>query len=192
MYLKTKWISFLKVKNALLLLTGLFLVFTGIADIISLIVYYWGDWDTVIHARSTPEAVCGFFVGIVMLMIRTASKNEISKANFYSSYFESDLYGKIYYNELSEITGFDPRTVKSNLHFLRIFYMKRFSFSADDSGEYIELFSKTVVCSCKNCGAVIDKKIYFTGICPYCKTSDVFATVLTDNKVYNIFSFLDI
>ena len=114
MYLKTKWISFLKVKNALLLLTGLFLVFTGIADIISLIVYYWGDWDTVIHARSTPEAVCGFFVGIVMLMIRTASKNEISKANFYSSYFESDLYGKIYYNELSEITGFDPRTVKSS------------------------------------------------------------------------------
>ena len=187
MYLKTKLIWFLKFKNVLFLLAGLFFTIMSVWDIVSLAVYYWGDWDTVINARSTPESVFWFFVGCAMLICMRLSSISIKKAHFYSSYFETALYSCISYDELSEVTGYSSGKVKFDLHILRILYMKRFSFVNDDSnGGHIELYSKTVQCSCKNCGAIIDKKIYFAGICPYCKTSDVFATVITDNSVYSI------
>lgn len=186
MYLKSKFISVLKIKNILFLLVGLFFTIMSVEDIVSLIVYYWGKWDTVIHARSTPESVCLFFIGCLMLICMTVSTNAIRKANFYSSYFETKLYSDVGYDELSQVTGYTEDKVRLDLHILRKLYMKRFSFVQDDNGEHVELYSKTVECSCKNCGAVIDKKIYFAGICPYCKTSDVFASVITDNKVYSI------
>ena len=187
MYLKSKWISVLKLKNILFLLTGLFFTIMSVWDIVSLTVYYWGDWNTVIHARSTPESVCLFFIGCVILMCMKISANAIRKAHFYSSYFETELYSDVGYDELSQATGYTANKVRRDLHIFRRLYMKRFSFVRNDEGEeHIELYSKTVECSCKNCGAVIDKKIYFAGICPYCKTSDVFAAVITDSKVYSI------
>ncbi len=186
MYLKSKWISVLKIKNILFLLLGLFFTIMSVWDIVSLIIYYWGDWDTVLHARSTPESVCLFFIGCMMLICMKVSANAIKKSNFYSSYFETELYSDVGYDELSQVTGYTAKKVKYDLHIFRKLYMKRFSFVQDHDGEHVELYSKTVECSCKNCGAVIDKKIYFAGICPYCKTSDVFAAVITDNKVYSI------
>ena len=186
MYLKSKLISVLKFKNILFLLTGLFFTIMSVWDIVSLTVYYWGNWNTIIHARSTPESVCLFFIGCIILICMKASTNAIKKSHFYSSYFETELYSDVGYDELSQATGYTADKVRRDLHILRRLYMKRFSFVRNDEGEHIELYSKTVECSCKNCGAVIDKKIYFAGICPYCKTSDVFAAVITDNKVYSI------
>lgn len=186
MYLKSYLIAILKVKNVLLLLTGLFLFFTGIGDIISLILYYWGDWNTVLHARSVPEAAAGIIIAPVLILIAAFSRNKIRDAVFYSGYFETNLYGNVWYNELSCATGYSAKKVKRDLRFLRIFYMKRFSFVTGGNGEYIELFSKRVTCRCRNCGAVIDKNEYFTGLCPYCKTPDIFASVITDNKIYSI------
>ena len=120
-------------------------------------------------------------------MCMKISANAIRKAHFYSSYFETELYSDVGYDELSQATGYTANKVRRDLHIFRRLYMKRFSFVRNDEGEeHIELYSKTVECSCKNCGAVIDKKIYFAGICPYCKTSDVFAAVITDSKVYSI------
>ena len=186
MYLRSNLITVLKIKNVLLLLAGLFLVLTGMADVISLIAYYWGDWYTVINAVSFPEAVSGFFIGLAMLVYAFVSRNGIREAVFYSSYFETDLYGIIRYSDLSQATGHKPEKVRRDLHCFRKLYMKRFTFINDDGGEHIELNSKSVSCSCRNCGAVIEKKEYFTGICPYCKTADVFAAVITDDKVYSI------
>ena len=42
------------------------------------------------------------------------------------------------------------------------------------------------MCECKNCGAEIEKRVYFTGVCPYCRSSDLFAKILTDNRFYSI------
>ncbi len=186
MYLKSKWILVLKFKNVLFFLAGLFLTIMAVWDVVSLTVYYSGDWDTIIHARSTPESAVDFMIGCILLICMKISGEALKKAHFYSSYFETALYSDISYDELSKVTGCKADKVKRDLHIFRNFYMKRFSFVRDNEDEHIELYSKTIECSCKNCGAVIDKKIYFAGICPYCKTSDIFATVITDNQVYSI------
>lgn len=186
MYLKSKWIAVLKFKNSLFLLAGLFFTIMSVWDIVSLTVYYSGDWNTIIHARSTPESVVDFIIGCIMLICMKISGQAIKKAHFYSNYFETALYSNISYDELSKVTGYKADKVSRDLHIFRKLYMKRFSFVRDNKDEHIELYSKTVECSCKNCGAVIDKKIYFAGICPYCKTSDIFATVITDNQIYSI------
>lgn len=186
MYLKSKWIALLKFKNILFLLAGLFFTIMSIGDIVSLIVYYWGQWDTIIYARSTPESASLFFIGCIMLICMKISSNSIKKSYFYSSYFESELYSDVGYDELSKVTGDTADKARRELHILRKLYMKRFSFVQNNDGEHVELYSKTVECRCKNCGAVIDKKVYFAGICPYCQTSDIFAAVITDNQVYSI------
>ena len=85
MYLKSKWVTVLKFKNALFFLTGLFFTIMSVWDVVSLIVYYFGKWDTVLHARSTPESVVLFIVGCIMLIYMKISAEAIKKAHFYSS-----------------------------------------------------------------------------------------------------------
>ena len=41
----------------------------------------------------------------------------------------------------------------------------------------VVLASKIEKCECKNCAGVFEKKVYFTGICPYCGGSDLFAKI---------------
>lgn len=50
----------------------------------------------------------------------------------------------------------------------------------------IVLASKKTICICNNCGAEIEKSIYFTGTCSYCGGSDLHAKILTKNKFYDI------
>ena len=57
MYLKEHFIRFLKIKNVLFLIIGIFLASMSVAIIIELIVYYFGDWYTILTARSMPESV---------------------------------------------------------------------------------------------------------------------------------------
>ena len=72
------------------------------------------------------------------------------------------------------------------LLFFRIIYLKNYKFKTINGVNQIELYSKKCTCKCKNCGAVIEKSVYFTGICPYCRSSDLFAKVLTGNRFYSI------
>ena len=52
--------------------------------------------------------------------------------------------------------------------------------------EIIELYSKTVTCSCRSCGGWMQKRVYFTGMCPYCGSSDLTAQVVSGQRVYFI------
>ena len=52
--------------------------------------------------------------------------------------------------------------------------------------EIIELYSKTVTCSCRSCGGWMEKRVYFTGMCPYCGSSDLTAQVVSGQRVYFI------
>ncbi len=188
MYVRNRLIVFLKIKNAVLLFLGLFFAFIGAADIISMVLYYLGDMETVINAVSFPGSIVCLFVGAATVLYVILSSIAIKKAVFYGSCFENSLYDSISFSELSGIMGYSSLRVRRELHLLRRIYMCRFVFSFNDNGEYIELYSKKISCSCRSCGAVIEKKEYFAGVCPYCKNSDIFASVITDNRAYSISS----
>lgn len=186
MYTRTRLLKILKVKNMVLFLIGIFGVFISITNMISLIVYYWGDFETVKYARSTPESISHFIIGVILLLISLVSGAMIKDAFFYSSCFEGDLDGYLDYSELAGVTGKSRLTVALQLHIFRLIYMKNYRFTVRDGKSTVELDSKTCVCSCNKCGAAIDKRIYFTGKCEYCGSSDLNATVVTDSRVYSI------
>lgn len=185
MYIK-KIVKFLKIKNAVLFAAGVFLIATTAANMVSLITYYWGDWETVVTARSTPESVILFFVGIFLLVWAFFSQNMIHDAYFYSSYFEGSLDEDVEYRELNEITGRSAGWLKFQLHIFKIIYMKNYSFKTEADREHVELYSKKYTCECRTCGAPVNKSEYFTGTCHYCGSSDVFAKVITGNRLYSI------
>lgn len=185
-YIREKIIKFLKIKNAISSVIGIFLIAVSTAIMVSLILYYWGDWETVITAKATPGSVSGFIIGIILFIYAFISKKMIRDAYFYSSYFEGDLDGNIKYNDLTAITGKSIYLIKIQLYLFRLIYMKNYKFKTVNKTEQIELYSKKCTCQCRNCGAVIEKSNYFTGICPYCRSSDLFAKILTGNRFYSI------
>lgn len=186
MYTRTTFLKILKFKNMLLFIAGIFEVFMSVTNIISLTVYYWGDFETVKGARSMPESISGFFIGLIMLLISFFSGAMIKDAFFYSSCFEGDLDGYLGFDELSAVTGKSRAAAALQLRFFRLIYMKNYRIKAINGKSTVELDSKTCVCSCTKCGAKIDKRIYFTGKCEYCGSSDLNATVVTDSRVYSI------
>lgn len=186
MYIKDKIIKILKIKNALLVIIGIFNIVVSVYDILSLISSYYDDWETILNAKSTPESITMFIIGIILLVIAFISNRWIGDAIFYSSYFEGDLDGYITYSDLSEVTGKNKFAVKMQLHFFRKLYMKNYELKVINKIEQVVLNSKKYICECRNCGAPIEKRIYFTGICPYCRGSNLFAKVLTDNRFYSI------
>lgn len=186
MYIREKIIKFLKIKNAISSVIGIFLIAVSTADMVSLITYYWGDWQTIKTAKRTPGSVTGFIVGTILFVCAFISKKMIRDAYFYSSYFEGDLYGNIKYSDLTSITGKSIHSIKIQLLFFRVIYMKNYKIKTINGVNQIELHSKKCTCECRNCGAVIEKSVYFTGICTYCKSSDLFAKVLTGNRFYSI------
>lgn len=186
MYLKKIRVLLLKIKNIALLCIGLLMFFVSAYYIIDLFTFYSGNMETVLYAPSTYDCFITLIVCIPLFIYIFLSHRAIKRAGFYSSFFEVSLYSSISYKDLADVTGYPILFIKPDLRLLRLLYMKGFDFRKDKNGEYIELRSKKVQCTCKNCGADIDKKIYFTGYCPYCKTADVFATVISDNKVYSI------
>jgi Zn finger protein HypA/HybF involved in hydrogenase expression len=185
-YIREKLIKFLKIKNAISSVIGIFEIAISTATMISLISYYWGDWETVITAKATPSSVSGFIIGIILFICAFISKKMICDAYFYSSYFEGDLDGNIQFSDLTSITGKNIHLIKIQLLFFRIIYMKNYKLKTINGVKQIELYSKKCTCECRKCGAVIEKSVYFTGKCPYCKSSDLFAKVLTGNRFYSI------
>ena len=186
MYLREKQMKILKVKNVILAVIGIFCVASSTFVIISLISHYHDNLRTVLEARATPDCVKAIITGVVLLIIAGKSRRLMGDANFYSSYFEGDLSGYIQYGDLAEVTGKSEGTVKQQLHFFRKIYMKGYELEIVDHTEQVVLNSKKSICECKNCGAPIEKRIYFTGVCPYCGSSDLFAKVLTDSRFYSI------
>ena len=78
MYLKNGLIKFLKVKNVILLILGVFLVSSSVAIITQLIVGYFGDWFTILHARAFPESVILIIIGIVLTVCSRISRTDMS------------------------------------------------------------------------------------------------------------------
>lgn len=189
MYLKNGLIQFLKVKNVILLILGVLFTAGAVSDIVQLTVYYFGDWNTVLHARSAPASVVFFVLGVLMIGYSRISRRLINDACFFSGYFEGDLNGYVDFAELAEVTGRTAAQIQSRLRLLRPLYMKNFRVIPTVNYQYpeiIELFSKTVTCSCRSCGGWMEKRVYFTGVCPYCGSSDLTAQVVSGQRLYYI------
>ena len=186
MYTREKLIKVLKVKNVICTAIGLFLVVVSVSILADLISFYHDQLLTVVKAKATPECILDIVIGTFLLVSSGLSRKWIGDANFYSGYFEMDLDGYISYKELADVTGKSPGEVKSQLHFFRKIYMKGYELKRVGNEEQVVLNSKTAICECKSCGARIEKRIYFTGTCPYCDGSDLYAKVLTDNRFYSI------
>ncbi len=182
MYLKEDKLKKLKIKNIIFAVVAIFNLVVTVYWQFYLVIRYHGDSFTLKHAANTPAFFFWIIVGPLMLIEAGISALNIGDARFYSSYFEGDLDGYITASELAEVTGKRESKVRRQLkQFLRL-YMKNYSITDDG----VELASKTVKCECLNCGAPLEKRIYFTGKCEYCGSSDLRARVLTDKKFYSI------
>ena len=188
MYLKSGFISFLKVKNIILLILGALLIMFGGFVLLSLRLTYIDDWNTFANAKATSPSVFNLILGFILLIGALVSRRAIFNAEFYSNYFEGDLDGYVTYEELADVTGMSASLVKLQFSVIRPIYMKNVRAIKRDNKRMLELYSKKALCQCRNCGAAIEKRVYFTGVCPYCQGSDLFARVLTDNRVYSISS----
>ena len=188
MYLRNKLIRLLNAKNNILLIAGIFCVVFGAVDIISLFVHYYDDIETILRAKSTPQSLCMIATGLIVIVVIMYLKRKISNARFYSGYFEGDLDGVVYFEDLSAVTGKNTFLMEIEFAVFMSVYMKRYSIISENGKKYIKLYSKIYKCSCKHCGAEIEKAEYFTGKCPYCGGSDLFANVITDKQYYSISS----
>ncbi len=186
MYLRDRIIKILKIKNVIFVIVGIFNIAVSSAIIISLISHYSDQLETVLEAKATPDSIRSIIIGIILLILSYISRRMIGDANFYSSYFEGDLDGYIKYSDLAEVTGKNKHIVKIQLYLFRMIYMKGYEQKNVNNSQQIVLKSKKCICECRSCGASIEKRIYFTGVCPYCGNSDLFAKVLTDNRFYSI------
>ena len=124
-----------------------------------------------------------------MIVCSRGSRRLINDACFFSSYFEGDLNGYVDFAELAEVTGRTTSQIKSRIALLHLLYMKNFRVIKTVNYQYpeiIELYSKTVTCSCRSCGGWMEKRVYFEGRCPYCGSSDLTAQVVSGQRVYFI------
>ncbi|MCR4786965.1 MAG: hydrogenase maturation nickel metallochaperone HypA [Lachnospiraceae bacterium] len=182
MYLREKLIKWIKIKNVVLAALAIFNLIFSVSWEIYLVIRYWGDFDTVIHAKATPEFVFWIIVGPIILIHVVLSKEKLGNAYFYSGYFEGDLDGFVSFEELADVMGLTVKKITGELNFLMKTYMK--NFKCTEKGA--ELASKTITCECLSCAARIEKKMYFTGECPYCGSSDLRAKVVTGDRFYSI------
>ena len=189
MYLKNGLIEFLKVKNVILLILGVTFTSISFSLMTQLVVGLHGDFLSIIRAGSLIAAFVFFVFGVSMIVYSRISRMMINEAVFFSGYFEGDLNGYVDFAELAEVTGKTPEQIQSRLRWLRPLYMQNFRVIKTVNYRYpeiIELYSKTVTCSCRSCGGWMEKRVYFEGRCPYCGSSDLTAQVVSGQRVYFI------
>ncbi|MBE5885491.1 MAG: hypothetical protein E7284_03705 [Lachnospiraceae bacterium] len=186
MYLRNKAILIYKIKNVIFNIIGCLWVLVSTWNILSLISTYWNDLETVFYANSFWGSVIRFPIAVILLILAGISKRWIGDAVFYSGYFEGNLDGYISFQELEKTTGNPAWWIQVQLAFFPYVYMKNYKIQSIDNVSTIVLNSKTSTCECRNCGAIIEKKDYFTGSCKYCGSSDLFARVLTKDGFYSI------
>lgn len=187
MYLLEKRIKMLKVKNVLLIVISLFNLIFNISWMLYLAIRYDFDSFTLTHSKAFPDFVFWIIAGPLMLAYALWSRESIGDAYFYSGYFEGDLDGEVSTDELADVTGKSKNKVIRQMKLFSKLYMKNFTYTDDK----VELSSKTTTCECRSCGAHIEKKIYFTGECPYCGSSDLRAKIVTDGRFYSISNGLE-
>lgn len=118
------------------------------------------------------------FINLLIIYKIFRCNKLINSSYFYSRYFEGDLDGYINISDMVALIRKDEKRITKELNrLLKKKYMKNFFLEKKDLSVRIVLISKICRCECKNCGAKIDKKIYFTGKCPYCGSSDLFAKI---------------
>lgn len=186
MYTRRTLLTFLNIKNIIFFIGGMVSIILAVTDMLALYIYYDGDMEVMRYARRTPECIAMATYGVIAVLYAVYSRRKISNARFYSSYFECDLDGRIEFEDLSAVTGKNALLIGLELKTIMHIYMKRYLVVNDNGKDRVELFSKKILCSCKHCGAQIEKSEYFTGICPYCRGSNLYARVITDNKFYSI------
>lgn len=186
MYLKEKTIRLLRVKNIIFTMIGVFGVLVFGYYIVSEFTYYRNDLETAWHAKSMASSIVGSCICAILLLEAAISRSLIGKATFYSSYFEGDLDGYVKCSDLAKVLGKSEKKITTQLYLFRNLYMKKFELKDQDGRKVVALYSKKCLCECRNCGANIEKRIYFTGVCPYCGSSDLFAKVLADDRFYSI------
>ena len=156
-------------------------LFCGIAGFI----IFGSTMIYVILEGGTNDDVVNFFyiltaINIALIVLSIRSKRFIGSIFFYARYFEGDLDGKIKPSDMVSVVGKSASRIKKELRWLKIRgYMKNYKLVNKGNETIIELESIVTKCECKNCGAPIDKKVYFAGNCPYCGGLDVFAKELT-------------
>lgn len=156
-------------------------LFCGIAGFI----IFGSTMIYVILEGGANDDVINFFyiltaINIALIVLSIRSKRFIGSIFFYARYFEGDLDGKIKPSDMVSVVGKSASRIKKELRWLKIRgYMKNYKLVNKGNETIIELESIVTKCECKNCGAPIDKKVYFAGNCPYCGGLDVFAKELT-------------
>ena len=185
-YLKKGLITALRIKNILLLLFCGFEFASSTTYIISLFSIYSEKPEYAWGAVDMKLAIVMTCVAVVLLIAALMSIKHVGNAVFYSSFLEGDLDGFTTYADLSQVMGKSQAAVRRQMHIYRVLYMKNFKFIQGSSGEIIELYSKKCLCECRSCGAHIEKRVFFTGTCPYCHSSDLHAKVLSDDHFYSV------
>ena len=184
MYINGVKVRIKKIQNAIELFLGIcgLIVFgaTGVASTLDFEYYTDSDYE-ILYTFYILTFISAFFI---VKSIR--ARNFIGGVYFYSRYFEGDLDGKIKTSDMVNVIGKSEKKINSELGRLkRKNYMKNYKLVKDDKNTIVELESIVTKCQCRNCGAVIDKKVYFAGLCPYCGGLDVFAKQLKqeENKI---------
>ncbi len=93
---------------------GIFFWGVSVSIILSMVSYYWYEWETFITAKSIPGSISFLVVGIMFIIISSISQGNIGNASFYSNYFEGDLDGYISFEELADIAGKSSLVIKKN------------------------------------------------------------------------------
>lgn len=186
MYLRNICIKIIKVIRVVFNVIGISSIVLSVWNMLSLWSHYGDDYETIMSAKSTPEAFDGFILGCILVFVAYILKNIVWDANFFSSYFEGDLDGYVTFQDLADVTGKRASRIRRRLKFLKLICMKNYQIYVVNGGEQVVLNSKKYLCVCKNCGAPIEKRTYFTGTCSYCGSSDLYAKVIADNRFYCI------
>ena len=156
-------------------------LFLGIAGFIifgSTMVYVTLEGDANETVKNSFYILTAINIALILLSFR--SKRLIGRVFFYARYFEGDLDGIIKPSEMVAVVGKNESRIKKELRWLKIRgYMKNYKLINKGNETVIELESIMTKVECKNCGASIDKKVYFAGNCPYCGGLDVFAKEIT-------------
>ena len=177
MYINVTKIRIKKITNGIRLFLGIFglILFGATAIFVTL----EGDSRKDVEIFFYIATLISILLIVKSIMIRKL----IGSIFFYSRYFEGDLDGKIKVAEMVEVIGKSKKKIYSELKKLkRRKYMTNFKINKNENICEIELESIVTKCECKNCGALIDKKVYFAGLCPYCGGLDIYAKQILQNQ----------
>lgn len=169
MHLNNYKIKFKQIINAIFLTIG----------IIGSIICSFALFAFILHGESITVSLIFLLISIIFLfiiIISLKSQKMIDNIYFYARYFEGDLDGYINILDMVNILGKDEQKIINELSkFIKRKYLKNVSLEKNGKDIQVILQSKISKCECRRCGAIIDKRVSFTGKCPYCGSSDIFA-----------------